>query len=326
MSAMGQERLSVFEAGRDIGGATRHAGQVLASGRYLGAAVHALWERRACVAPLRHRHAAPMLLVPQGATEATVLKDGIPSPFSVDADHFMIVPAHCGHQVHSRGLIFDVLALFPEEDEVIARAPLHAPQIIKLSAWSRAVMQRCVALLKDGQPLGHELEAVALAAIVEDAGHAGSIQPEGLLPRHRLAQAVAIAERELGAGLTVVALADRVGLHPATLLRLFKAKMGMTPQAFIKRRRLEMAQELLKQGEMTVRDVAVAVGYGETSSFSDAFRQAFGVPPTQWQRDLGLLAGRDRAAGRLLTAIGQAPAVGSCRGTRGEVRSPRQGA
>ncbi|WP_164895659.1 helix-turn-helix domain-containing protein [Mesorhizobium sp. M7A.F.Ca.MR.176.00.0.0] len=66
--------------------------------------------------------------------------------------------------------------------------------------------------------------------------------------------------------------------------RLFEREMGMSPQKFYLRLRLERALELLRYSAMPIIDVAVATGFISPSHFSKAFRTAFGISPTDCRR------------------------------------------
>jgi CheY-like chemotaxis protein len=77
-------------------------------------------------------------------------------------------------------------------------------------------------------------------------------------------------------------LADELDLSARTLRRRMKAVSGLTPGAFLRTLRLERAAELLEQRAGGVAEVAAAVGYAEAESFSRAFRQGFGVPPSTY--------------------------------------------
>jgi len=46
--------------------------------------------------------------------------------------------------------------------------------------------------------------------------------------------------------------------------------------------RLEHAARLLGEGDVQVQEVAHAVGYEDAGYFSKLFRQAYGVPPSEY--------------------------------------------
>ncbi len=103
-------------------------------------------------------------------------------------------------------------------------------------------------------------------------------------PRVRLA--LELLAEHLADRWTIASLARRVGLSPSRLAHLFKAQVGEPPLAWLERRRIERAGELLAATGGRIAEVAAAVGYGDPLYFSRVFRRRTGRPP------------RDHRAGR----------------------------
>ena len=74
-------------------------------------------------------------------------------------------------------------------------------------------------------------------------------------------------------------LARRVGLNTTKLPWGFKRQYGVTIQEFIRRRRMERAQQLLATTDLQISQVASEVGYKHHSTFTAAFADHFGFPP-----------------------------------------------
>lgn len=64
------------------------------------------------------------------------------------------------------------------------------------------------------------------------------------------------------------------------LLRCFSQVYGISPFRFISRLRIAEAQRLLKTTELSVSEIAMAVGYNSMSNFSTYFKQITGVSPS----------------------------------------------
>ena len=73
-------------------------------------------------------------------------------------------------------------------------------------------------------------------------------------------------------------------LSPYHFARAFKQTMGLPPHRYHINRRVERAKVLL--ADRSITEVALAVGYAETSSFSSGFRRATGMSPTEFRRAL----------------------------------------
>lgn len=79
-------------------------------------------------------------------------------------------------------------------------------------------------------------------------------------------------------------LANLVNLSCSRLGHLFKLQMGVDLNHFLTNERLEKAAELLRQTELSIKEIAVRVGYHHASSFDRGFQQKFGVPPVDFRR------------------------------------------
>lgn len=69
-------------------------------------------------------------------------------------------------------------------------------------------------------------------------------------------------------------------LSPTQFQRHFKAKVGLTPYAWLSRLRLEQGMKLLKSG-VCGTDVAHQIGFYDQAHFSKAFKATYGVSPSQ---------------------------------------------
>ena len=86
-------------------------------------------------------------------------------------------------------------------------------------------------------------------------------------------------------GFGVEWLATEVGLSARQLQRRLKKLTRLTAAGFIKAMRLEHAARLLREHDVQVQEVAHAVGYEDAGYFSKLFRQAYGVPPSEYAKE-----------------------------------------
>ena len=86
--------------------------------------------------------------------------------------------------------------------------------------------------------------------------------------------------------LTIEELARKYLMNPTTLKAVFKAVYGDSLASHMKEHRLEKAAELLRHGELSVAEIASAVGYDSPSRFSAAFRERYHMLPTEYRRQL----------------------------------------
>jgi AraC-like DNA-binding protein len=74
-----------------------------------------------------------------------------------------------------------------------------------------------------------------------------------------------------------------VHLSHMHLIRKVKQLTGKKPIDLLKSYRLKRAQELLRQNNLNVAEVAYKVGYDMPNSFSRAFKKEFGICPTEYK-------------------------------------------
>ena len=85
-------------------------------------------------------------------------------------------------------------------------------------------------------------------------------------------------------GLDIEALAEAAGVSEIYFRKLFTEIYGMPPKKYISLVRMSKARELLLTGEITVQQVAEAVGFRDVYSFCKAFRKAHDCTPTEYRK------------------------------------------
>jgi len=93
-------------------------------------------------------------------------------------------------------------------------------------------------------------------------------------------------------GGTEAALAQRIGMSPRHLRRLFLQHLGASPDQLARSRRAHFARRLLDDTDLALLDVAFASGFGSLRQFNRAMREVFRASP-------GELRARRRKADRL---------------------------
>ena len=82
--------------------------------------------------------------------------------------------------------------------------------------------------------------------------------------------------------LDVGGLAQMVGVSQVYLRRVFKKQQGVSPAGFVIRQRLQLAQQLLSNEELTVAQVAAMSGFRDPLYFSRLFKRQLGLSPTEY--------------------------------------------
>ncbi|MFB6231973.1 MAG: helix-turn-helix domain-containing protein [Salinibacter sp.] len=153
---------------------------------------------------------------------------------------------------------------------VLLVPPAGTEEKIEANGDTEPVLPESVAGQDLRRLVGHHLAAEGLSP-------GPPLVPDAPLPE---AVEAVVAARLGDPAFTAQELAEAVGLSRRQLTRRMKDTMGTTPAAFIRRRRLKRAEELLATGAETVKQVAAAVGFASPSAFAKAFRDHAGAPPS----------------------------------------------
>lgn len=109
-------------------------------------------------------------------------------------------------------------------------------------------------------------------------------------PDQTIHAARAAVDADPAAPLDLDGLAAMAGYSRFHFVRRFARVVGEPPGRYQTRKRMELARRLLETTDLSVTQICYRVGYASTGSFSAAFRQATGRPPTAWRRRTGALA------------------------------------
>jgi AraC-like DNA-binding protein len=78
-------------------------------------------------------------------------------------------------------------------------------------------------------------------------------------------------------------LAAEAGYSRYHFARSFKEAFGETPGAYLSRRRVERAKDLLRSANLTVTEVCMLVGFSSLGSFSSRFTELVGMSPSAYR-------------------------------------------
>lgn len=89
--------------------------------------------------------------------------------------------------------------------------------------------------------------------------------------------------RNMETRVTIEELSRKYLINPTTLKAAFKAVYGTSIAAHIKEHRMEQAAKLLRESDMSIAEVAQAVGYDSQSKFTTAFKAFFQMLPREYR-------------------------------------------
>ena len=107
-----------------------------------------------------------------------------------------------------------------------------------------------------------------------------------------------LADRDFGEPLTLDAMSRAAHMSKFHFAREFARAYGETPHAYLMRRRIERAKDMLRAANLTVTEIGLVVGFESLGSFSWRFRKLVGCSPQAYRQ--------------AVTASGGAPPIPGC--------------
>ncbi len=251
------------------------------------------WEIR----PHRHALLAQMLWVRRGRVEATL--DGL--VLALTGPAVVTVPSMAAHGFRFApevdGLVFTV-----QERHLHAlatRAPGLAQALLQLRAWAPAraearVLGAAAAALRDElrTPAPWRAPAIDAALLALFVAIARALPPEAPAvdaPGERALAHVrrfrALVEAHYREQPAVAVLAARLGITPTQLNRVCREVLGRPALAVLHTRLVLEAQRELAYTSMSVKQVALGLGFADAAYFTRFFKRATGRAPSAWRAE-----------------------------------------
>ena len=104
-------------------------------------------------------------------------------------------------------------------------------------------------------------------------------RPTPAVPDDPVARALTLMAERCEEPLTVAELAAAVGLAPSRFHERFRAQTGTTPARRLAELRLDRAEALLRAGDLSLAEVALAVGFSDQSALTRSLRRRRGTTP-----------------------------------------------
>lgn len=99
----------------------------------------------------------------------------------------------------------------------------------------------------------------------------------------KVVQALRIIEANMGKAISISEIAKIVGWSPEHLSRSLSATLGVSPQHVIRQTRLRRACQLLCQSNLTIAEIAHAVGFEDENYFCRVFRREKNMTATEFR-------------------------------------------
>jgi AraC-like DNA-binding protein len=99
-----------------------------------------------------------------------------------------------------------------------------------------------------------------------------------------LSNAIDYIRQNLTEKLTLKAIANKASLSTASLYRLFKRELGISPVDFIILERIKLAKHLLRDKKLFIKNVSYEAGFDDCNYFIRAFKHHEGITPKKYQQ------------------------------------------
>lgn len=102
----------------------------------------------------------------------------------------------------------------------------------------------------------------------------------------KIRKSIAYMEQHIHCSLQIATLAAVANLSPSHFASLFRRHTGCTPLVYFTRLRMQEARRLLEKNTLSIKEVAVQLGYNDPLYFSRVFKSVNEVSPSDYRQAL----------------------------------------
>jgi transcriptional regulator GlxA family with amidase domain len=96
-------------------------------------------------------------------------------------------------------------------------------------------------------------------------------------------RAVVYLQNNYAQPLSLLKIAHEIGVNKTTLQKNFHQELGISPWEYLKRFRIKEAKRLLETTNLSITEVAAAIGFDNLPYFSRMFRTHTGQSPKEYR-------------------------------------------
>lgn len=108
------------------------------------------------------------------------------------------------------------------------------------------------------------------------------LKKENIISRH-VSRCMDYIDRHLHERILLGQLAAHTGLNTSYLSSLFKKETGLSLSGYVLKRKLEVAENMLRNSEYSCSEISSFLAFNSQSHFTEAFRKKNGVTPKQFR-------------------------------------------
>ncbi|HHW78001.1 MAG TPA: helix-turn-helix transcriptional regulator [Xanthomonadaceae bacterium] len=188
----------------------------------------------------------------------------------------VLVPPGCLHEIQVGGAIMAILFIEPESEDypAIQDAMLDGEWQCLYGLVDEAAVLAALREAWERQPDAAAIQDL-LDRLIPPRNPASRQQPLD----SRIQRVIRLMKEDLTHSYSMTELAEYVNLSPTRLVHLFKEEVGVPIRRFRQWHRMRVVAALIAKGD-TLTDAALGAGFADSSHFSRAFRNMFGITPS----------------------------------------------
>ena len=172
----------------------------------------------------------------------------------------------------------------PDRVELVPQPYVNDPLLYQLGLTLKAELQ------KSGAESKFYADSAATFLAVHLLRHYTTRKPKqepyrGGLSQRQLQLAIDYIQGHLTEEISLENIASSLDLSRYYFCRLFKQSTGASPYQYVIQCRVERAKQLLKEGNLTLGEVAVTCGFAHQSHFHRHFKRLTGMTPRQFVKE-----------------------------------------
>ncbi len=217
-----------------------------------------------------------------------ILRPG--TPYEVRWKSLSSLPTHTLHVRLSKGLLArtaeEVTGYDPACLSVEEHAGFQDPLLMQigLALWRE---------LEQPAPAGKlyaqtAAQLLAVHLLRSSTAGGGIEEPSQGLTHQQMRHVLDFVQAHLDQDLSLEALAQQTGFSPYHFARLFRQTTGASPHQFVLHQRIERAQCLLKERDVSLAHVATECGFANQSHFTQVFKRHLGLTPQAYRQECSI--------------------------------------
>lgn len=206
---------------------------------------------------------------------------------------------HFGFSVEKKECKFICILLHPlllcatyayERDFVLPVLHNRNAAYIKLSSgilWQNTIFENIKMMysIRDEKSAALKIQNLFLSIWIQ---FYENIPPEGQLKKQNadlstLKNMIGLIQQNYAVKITLADIAAAGAVGQSKCCKMFAKYIGQTPNIYLTQYRLDKSTLLLKNTDMTVTEIANAVGFNGSSYYAEAFRKWYGKSPSEYR-------------------------------------------